>query len=147
MLRETSRHVPPRFSVSCFLLEFADGSKALFDGGCGHAFGPVAGLAPNALTSLGVKPEEIGMIPASHAHPDHVVGLIETDGSARYQNAQLALAEVEHAYWMSDANRDAASDINKQFFDGARLGRHRLPSQSLRAVARRSSARVWPVVV
>jgi glyoxylase-like metal-dependent hydrolase (beta-lactamase superfamily II) len=119
-LRVTSRHVPPRFSVSCFVLEFADGSKALLDGGCGHALGPVAGLAPKALTSLGVKPEEIGMILVSHAHPDHVVGLIETDGSARYQNAELAITEVEHAYWMSDAHRDAASDIDKPFFDGVR---------------------------
>jgi len=57
---------------------------------------------------------------ASHAHPDHVVGLIEIEGSARYQNAELAITEVEHDYWMSEANRDAASEINKQFFDGAR---------------------------
>ena len=119
-LRETSRHVPPRFSIPCFLLEFADGSKALFDGGCGHAFGPVAGLAWRALASLGVEPEQIGTILSSHAHPDHVVGLIETHGSARYSNADLAIMEVEHAHWMSDANRDAASEVNKQFFDGAR---------------------------
>ena len=121
-LRATSRHVPPRFSVSCFLLEFADGSKVLFDGGCGHAFGPVAGLAPQALASLGVKPEQISTILASHAHPDHVVGLIEADGRARYLNAGLAITEAEHAYWMSDANRAAASDVNKPFFAGARAG-------------------------
>ena len=118
-LRDTSRHVPPRFSISCFLLEFANGSKALFDGGCGHAFGPVAGLAPKALASLGVKPEQIGTILSSHAHPDHVVGLIEPDGSARYPNAELAVTEAERAYWMSDANREAAPDPNSQFFDGA----------------------------
>ena len=121
-LRETSRHVPPRFSISCFLLEFADGSKALFDGGCGHAFGPVAGLAPKALAALGVEPEQVGTILSSHAHPDHVVGLIEADGSARYPNAELAIAEAERAYWMGDANRDRALDPNKQFFDGARAG-------------------------
>jgi glyoxylase-like metal-dependent hydrolase (beta-lactamase superfamily II) len=121
-LRETFRHVPPRLSISCFLLEFADGSKAMFDGGCGHAFGPVAGLAPKALASLGVKPEEIATILLSHAHPDHVVGLIETDGSARYPNAEMAITEVEHAYWMSDAHREAAPDAAKQFFDGARAG-------------------------
>ena len=121
-LRETSRHVPPRFSISCFLLEFADGSKALFDGGAGHAFGPVAGLAPRALASLGVKPEEIGTILSSHAHPDHVVGLIDEGGAARYSNAGLAITETEHAYWMSDANRDAVPEAGKSFFEGARAG-------------------------
>jgi glyoxylase-like metal-dependent hydrolase (beta-lactamase superfamily II) len=118
-LRETFRHVPPRLSISCFLLEFTDGSKALVDGGCGHALGPVAGLAPKALASLGVKPEEIATILLSHAHPDHVGGLIETDGSARYPNAEMAITEVEHAYWMSDVHRE---DAAKQFFDGARAG-------------------------
>ncbi len=121
-LHETSRHVPPRISVSCFLLEFADGTKALFDGGAGHAFGPVTGLAPKALASLGVKPEEITTILSSHAHPDHVVGLINPDGSARYPNAEFAMTEAEHAYWMSDANRDAVPDAGKAFFDGARAG-------------------------
>ena len=121
-LRETSRHVPPRISISCFLLEFADGKKALFDGGAGHAFGPVAGLAPKALASLGVKPEEVGTILSSHAHPDHVVGLIHEDGSARYPNAEFAMTEAEHAYWMSDANREAVPEAARAFFDGARAG-------------------------
>ena len=121
-LRETSRHVPPRISISCFLVEFPNGSKALFDGGAGHAFGPVAGLAPKALAALGVKPEEITTILCSHAHPDHVVGLIEATGAARYPNAELAVTEVEHAYWTSDATRDAAPEHTHPFFDGARAG-------------------------
>ena len=121
-LQETGRHVPPRISISCFLLEFADGTRALFDGGAGHAFGPVAGLAPQGLAALGVAPEEITTILCSHAHPDHVVGLIHPDGSARYPNASMALTEAEGAFWASDANRDATPDGLRGFFDGARAG-------------------------
>jgi len=35
ILHKTGRAVPPRFSISCFLIEHADGSKTLFDGGAG----------------------------------------------------------------------------------------------------------------
>lgn len=120
ILHKTGRAVPPRFSISCFLIEHADGSKTLFDGGAGHAFGTLAGRAPLALQALGVDPGEITTILCSHAHPDHVVGLIHEDGSARYPNADLIVSEAELAFWAD--GQDSANAVNQSLFDGARAG-------------------------
>ena len=51
--------------------------------------GPTAGKLADSLDEAGVKPEQIGKVVLTHAHPDHIWGLIdELDNSLRYPRAQ-----------------------------------------------------------
>lgn len=96
--RASYRDVPPLLAVNAFLLHMAD-RLVLVDGGCGSIFGPGLGLLAGNLASVGVKPENIDTILMTHLHPDHVGGLVDSQGRAVFPNAELIVHADEQAYW------------------------------------------------
>lgn len=81
-------------SVSTFLVE-KDGKKLLFDAGLPN------GKTADRLESIGVRTDDIDYIFITHAHGDHIGGLL-VNGQARYSNAELFIAELEHEAWLED---------------------------------------------
>jgi glyoxylase-like metal-dependent hydrolase (beta-lactamase superfamily II) len=88
-------------SISTFLLQ-VDGQNILFDAGLG-AFG---GQTMHRLASLGVTPEDIGLIYLTHFHVDHIAGLIAKDNSGNdvklFKNASVYASKVEYDAWMNN---------------------------------------------
>ncbi|WP_203330462.1 MBL fold metallo-hydrolase [Rhodovastum atsumiense] len=119
MLREAFRPVPPRITVSCFLLEFA-GRRVLIDAGSGNASGTGLGLARSRLKALDVHPAGIDTVLITHAHFDHVGGLIDEAGNPYFPNAELVLHEAEPAFWLDEANAAQAPEVRRQSFATAR---------------------------
>jgi glyoxylase-like metal-dependent hydrolase (beta-lactamase superfamily II) len=82
------------------LLADVRGTRILFEAGLGTAFpGPVgrdAGRALAGLRAAGVDPVSIDVIALSHAHPDHVGGLIAGDGNAVFPRAEVVIARAEY---------------------------------------------------
>ena len=81
-------------SVSTFLVE-KDGKKLLFDAGLPN------GKTAERLESIGIHADDVDYIFITHAHGDHIGGLLE-DGKARYSNAELFISELEHEAWSED---------------------------------------------
>lgn len=72
----------------------------LVDGGCGTAYGPALGAAPQRLATLGISPDEISRVFFSHLHLDHVAGALSDDlGALRYPNARYATTRIEWEFW------------------------------------------------
>jgi glyoxylase-like metal-dependent hydrolase (beta-lactamase superfamily II) len=117
MLRAGFRAVPPRITVSAFLLATA-GRHVLIDTGCGTAFGPDMGNVRRHLDTLGIAPAAISRVLVTHAHIDHVSGLIDADGRAYFPNAELVIHGAEPAFWLDAATAAKASDSSG--FDTAR---------------------------
>ena len=74
----------------------------LIDAGAGGTWEQTAGDLADSLEVAGIKPEQIGKVVLTHAHPDHLWGLIDDlDNSLRYPRAQFVVAAREFDFWTS----------------------------------------------
>jgi glyoxylase-like metal-dependent hydrolase (beta-lactamase superfamily II) len=72
----------------------------LIDSGAGGAFGPAGGKLVARLASVGVKPEQISALLVSHAHGDHIGGLLDAQsGQPVFKNATHYMGKREFEFW------------------------------------------------
>jgi glyoxylase-like metal-dependent hydrolase (beta-lactamase superfamily II) len=85
--------------VTAFLLQ-SDNQTILIDAGMGalDILGPGFGRIFDGLSAMGLAPADIDLVIVTHAHPDHIGGLL-TDGQPTFPNAQIAISEVEFGFW------------------------------------------------
>jgi len=114
------RAIPPRISISCFLVQ-TDERLILVDSGCGSAMGPDLGALAGNLRALGVQAGDIDTVLATHLHPDHIGGLVDANGSALFPNAELVVHEADLRFWGDDATlARATSEQDRGFVQLAR---------------------------
>ena len=81
----------------------------MFDSGAGATFGPGAGKLSGSLAEAGVDPSSVTDIFISHAHGDHVGGLLKPDGTLAFPNAAIHLSAAE---WKSMSGLSAEQARN-----------------------------------
>jgi glyoxylase-like metal-dependent hydrolase (beta-lactamase superfamily II) len=95
----------------------------LFDTGMGASqmFGPTPGKMLANLKAAGIDPKDIDAVVATHAHCDHVWGIMADDGTRNFPNAQIYIAQADFDYWTDEAKL-AVKDPSymKPFVEGAR---------------------------
>ncbi|WP_370225418.1 MBL fold metallo-hydrolase [Pararhodobacter marinus] len=84
------------------------GKTILCDAGPRDLFGPTCGFLPQAMEEAGVGADQVGVLFATHLHPDHVAGMITQSGEAVFPAAELVVTREEHAFWSDAAKTDAA---------------------------------------
>jgi glyoxylase-like metal-dependent hydrolase (beta-lactamase superfamily II) len=85
---------PIDLSIQPLLVKTSD-RVLLFDTGAAAQFGPTAGLLPASLASAGVDPASVTDIFISHAHGDHVGGLVKADNTLAFPNAAIHISANE----------------------------------------------------
>jgi len=104
-------------SVNAYLVN--TGTKlVLIDTGAGALFGPTLGKLVENLRASGYQPEQIDEIYITHAHPDHVGGLI-SNGAIVFHNATVRLDKADVDFWTDPAKLAAAPEEQKGMFQGA----------------------------
>ncbi len=75
----------------------------IFDSGAGKAFGPVAGKLVRGLARIGVTPRDVSTIYVTHAHADHIAGLVDESNGLAFPAAKIVMAREEANFWTADA--------------------------------------------
>jgi glyoxylase-like metal-dependent hydrolase (beta-lactamase superfamily II) len=96
------------------------GKLVLVDTGGGTHFAPSVGRLPQNLAAAGVKPGDIDAVVITHPHPDHIPGLIDSNGGMLFPNAIVHVNGEDHAVWTSDEIRGKAPEEFRVFFDLAK---------------------------
>lgn len=95
------------------------GRTILVDSGTGGANG-IGGQLLSNLLAAGVTADEVDTILLTHAHPDHLGGLLDEQGDVVYPRAQLYLHPDEMAFWQDDDRLAQASERAQRNFARAR---------------------------
>jgi glyoxylase-like metal-dependent hydrolase (beta-lactamase superfamily II) len=54
------------------------------------------------MNEAGIKPEDVDAVVFSHAHPDHVGGVIDDNGKPLFPNAQYYIAQSDLEFWTDE---------------------------------------------
>jgi glyoxylase-like metal-dependent hydrolase (beta-lactamase superfamily II) len=90
---------------TCLLIE-TGGRRLLIDTGAG-GYAPTTGRLVANLHACGLDPHDIDIVVLSHAHPDHVAGLLDGRGALVYTRARCVMFKREWDFWMSDPDLSA----------------------------------------
>lgn len=104
----------------CNVTLIRDGDRTvLFDCGSGTAFQPSAGRLLDALSAEGLGPEDVTDLVFTHAHPDHLWGVLDDFDEPMFLNAAHWIGRAERDYWMSPETVDTIGDERASFAVGA----------------------------
>jgi glyoxylase-like metal-dependent hydrolase (beta-lactamase superfamily II) len=71
----------------------------LVDTGCGPGFAPTTGKLLQHLALLGVEPRDVSAVILTHAHRDHVGGVLDEYGAPAFPHARYLVHRDELAFW------------------------------------------------
>lgn len=111
--------------INCYVVRGRD-RTILIDAGAG-GIKQWGGCLKRNLLLAGIRPTEIDTILLTHAHPDHIGGLMDASGKIAFPNAELVAHQREVAFWQDDSNLSRASErargnflIARRVFDSYR---------------------------
>jgi glyoxylase-like metal-dependent hydrolase (beta-lactamase superfamily II) len=111
----TDRVEPP-----CNVTIFRDGARlVIFDVGAGSNFLPSAGKLPDSLAAAGIDPSDVTDVIFTHAHPDHIWGLLDDFDEVIFPEANYHIGRVEWDYWRADDTLEKTPEARQSFVVGA----------------------------
>ncbi len=106
-------------AVNAYLIQ--DGSHlSLVDTGTAQCMGPGLGQVLSHLRAAGYDPAQVDDVLLTHAHPDHLCGLLDAHGAPAFPNATVWLSDADAAYWLDPASEADAMPMVRFAFPLAR---------------------------
>lgn len=110
-----------QITPECNLALYQDGTNSvLFDVGSGPDFVPSAGTIVESLDAIGVAPEDITHVVFTHAHPDHIWGLLDEFDEPIFYEASYMMGRSEWDYWWNPDTVNTIGDARAAFAVGAK---------------------------
>lgn len=109
-----------RLEPECNLTLVRDGTNTiLFDVGAGGEFQQTAGKLSQALDAMELDPSEVTHVVFTHAHPDHLWGLLDDFDEPVFSDASYMIGKNEWDYWMHPETIDTIGASRQVFAIGA----------------------------
>ena len=103
-----------RLEPECNLALYQDGDRnVLFDVGSGPDFMPSSGLVYDSLDEAGLSPEDITHVVFTHAHPDHIWGLLDEFEDPLFSEATYFMGRTEWDYWWDPETVNSIGDARR----------------------------------
>lgn len=119
-IRQTFNLDPDSYTPPCNLTLYQSGDRnVLFDVGSGPDFMPSAGKLEQALDAAGLTYGDITDVVFTHAHPDHLWGLLDDFDEPLFTNAQHYMGQIEFDYWMNPETVTEIGEARATFAVGA----------------------------
>ncbi|MQP75813.1 MBL fold metallo-hydrolase [Stenotrophomonas sp. MYb238] len=106
-------------AVNAYLVQRGE-HLTLVDTGAAQCFGPGLGQVLGNLRAAGYDPADVDDVLLTHAHPDHLCGLLDAQGEAAFANATVWLSQADAAYWLDPASEAGAPQPLRFAFPMAR---------------------------
>lgn len=76
----------------------------MFDTGMGTSkmFGPTTGRLMQSLKEAGINPGDIDAICCSHAHIDHIGGIVDANNKPLFPNAEVWISQTDFDFWTDE---------------------------------------------
>ncbi|KAB1231524.1 MBL fold metallo-hydrolase [Chryseobacterium viscerum] len=78
----------------------------LLDTGMGIFADERTGFLLKSLQKAGFSPKDITDVFISHAHPDHIGGVVDKKQNLVFPNANIFISKIEHDFWMKASIKD-----------------------------------------
>ena len=112
---------PDRSEPECNLALYRDGTNTvLFDAGAGPDFMASAGRLSESLDAAGLAVEDVTHVVFTHAHPDHIWGLLDDFDEPLFPNAAHMMGRTEWDYWWNPETVNTIGEARMAFAVGAR---------------------------
>lgn len=110
-----------QLTPECNLALYRDGvNTVLFDVGSGPDFMPTAGTIVESLDALDIAPEDITHVVFTHAHPDHIWGLLDEFDEPLFYEATYMMGRSEWDYWWHPDTVNTIGNARAAFAVGAK---------------------------
>ncbi|MER9431972.1 MBL fold metallo-hydrolase [Mesorhizobium sp. M0408] len=90
----------------------------LVDIGGGGKFQPTEGQLETALSAAGHNPAAVTKVLLTHAHPDHLWGMLGSTGKLRFPNATYYIGAAEWDFWMTPDYASSMLEVLHPFAQG-----------------------------
>jgi glyoxylase-like metal-dependent hydrolase (beta-lactamase superfamily II) len=116
-----------RLSVNCFLFDRSGVDRILIDCGAGGSWDPSMGHLEEAMTEAGIDTSSITMVVLTHAHDDHINGLLTPDGRRAFNNlSKIVIGEDAVEGFLTDPELAKFRPLLAPIGGGDRLADHLL---------------------
>jgi len=85
----------------------------LLDAGMGIFADERTGFILKSLQKAGFSPKDITDVFISHAHPDHIGGVVDKQNHLVFPNADLYISKIEHDFWLQASIKDFKNSFLK----------------------------------
>ena len=109
------------YTPECNVTLYQDSENTvLFDVGSGTDFMPNAGDLVDNLDAIGVAVEDVTHVIFTHAHPDHLWGLLDDFDDLMFADASYHIGRAEWDYWWNPETVNTIGDQRAAFAVGAK---------------------------